>query len=768
MLSRCFNWEQQSPYPRLDCGEHCEFRHGQVTKFQTYIERKRRVEEAWHAYNIKLAHCYDLETEVGTSLVDKTEECDGLQRTMQEHACRHSGSNREGRKRFGQRWAQLLADYTMAREEKDILQMDRIAEWETLHIVKCLLTNVHSAVQNSIDTGAPCPTEVSDPERVNATIEECHIVTRGCPHAWDHPNDRVSLHDMPESWPVVTGGTADCSIEQQTFGREGSTYGVVTIPMFSCSITAHLCLEWCPIPCNTTYGDLTHVRNAVHADDERCLPPPPEPPVCSTTYVERETGSFLPDIQTLHSANLVDQFHYDAEDCAHFGLPSPCALEHDPVNANDPLTAHLTGLSAWGWAGCAPPLMCEECEGMEPAPVDHEYSAPARDCQVHELYLAPGHSDFDTFRCHDDGCISVSGRCNGIPQCADNSDEVGCDSGDVGLPTICPDDFGRVFSDLASDAGCGSEHDSDVHFQCDGGKFVDRAALCNEFPNCEDETDEAQCTGALSLHVSVEAMSGRTISVETLSRHTAVFHDRQYTFDSLGSFEGKTFVKYSNDDKWTDRHHVMTRIRTSAPTTVYIVRAPGTAQWALDFGFTPDQSLNGVSFRGFRTINRVGPASEWEETRHKEWDPTINTEEPIHLTEVLSKTFPAGTINIPGNDGHDGSFLIFMDKHEINSPAPAPAPAPAVCALQAYWEYGGCGCGGNDQNANWCGGIGSGNCPQTVQTNVCPSGTAHLAEWHPKPYGGSGHQGEGTPGHLVRDGCEYIWHAQYACTEPLD
>merc|ERR1719443_550983 len=106
----------------------------------------------------------------------------------------------------------------------------------------------------------------------------------------------------------------------------------------------------------------------------------------------------------------------------------------------------------------------------------------------------------------------------------------------------------------------------------------------------------------------------------------------------------------------------MTKIRTNAPTTVYIVRAAGTAPWAVGHGFTQDHSLTGVSFKGQRAINRAGPASEWQDTRHKEWDPSLNTEDEIPLTEVLSKSFPAGTISIPGNDGRDGSFLIFIDR----------------------------------------------------------------------------------------------------------
>jgi len=69
--------------------------------------------------------------------------------------------------------------------------------------------------------------------------------------------------------------------------------------------------------------------------------------------------------------------------------------------------------------------------------------------------------------------------------------------------------------------------------------------------------------------VTVEATSGRQITVETLEMNTGVFHDREYNFDSLGHFVGKTFIKYSNDDKTTDYDKVMTKLRTLEPATVF-------------------------------------------------------------------------------------------------------------------------------------------------------------------------------------------------------
>ena len=42
------------------------------------------------------------------------------------------------------------------------------------------------------------------------------------------------------------------------------------------------------------------------------------------------------------------------------------------------------------------------------------------------------------------------------------------------------------------------------------------------------------------------------------------------------------------------------------------------------------------------------------------WD--INTDDNFDSLSVYSKTFPAGTISIPGNNGGNGSFLIFLER----------------------------------------------------------------------------------------------------------
>ena len=40
----------------------------------------------------------------------------------------------------------------------------------------------------------------------------------------------------------------------------------------------------------------------------------------------------------------------------------------------------------------------------------------------------------------------------------------------------------------------------------------------------------------------------------------------------------------------------------------------------------------------------------------------INTDDNFDLSFVYTKIFQTGTISIPGNNGGDGSFLIFLER----------------------------------------------------------------------------------------------------------
>jgi len=364
------------------------------------------------------------------------------------------------------------------------------------------------------------------------------------------------------------------------------------------SMTAHLCLTWCEKP---------------------NVPPlpPVEEPACTPAYIAREQGSFLAAIQASYTAML--------------NAP-------DSTYPNDALAEYETILSPAGWAGCAAPLVCVDCEGLQTILPVPTYEHAAHTCHLHEEYLSPGQSNFDSFRCLDGTCISMAGRCNEVANCADASDEIGCD------PNV--EHFVPAY--LGTSAACPADMNSDVHFQCANSRCIEKIGLCNGHDNCGDGSDEAHCNGA--IHVTVEATSGHTITVETLQTHTGVFHDREYNFDQLGHFQGRTFVKYSNDDKATDHDHVMTKIRAVEPLTVFIVKLDGhSLPWLAGEGYTRT-AYEGVVFSGVR------------ETRHKEWDPTLLTTDEFPASEVYSKKFEAGTIIIPGNNGGDGSFLIFLER----------------------------------------------------------------------------------------------------------
>jgi hypothetical protein len=446
------------------------------------------------------------------------------------------------------------------------------------------------------------------------------------------------------------------------------------------SLTAHLCLDWCDVPAPPPL-------------------PPVEEPACTPAYVAKEQAQFLAAIQASYTEQLTSNTDYP----------------------HNPLTDYETVLSEAGWAGCAPPLLCVDCQGSEVTAPCLEHAGGSHICHLHEEYLAPGQSNADTFRCLDGTCILQAGRCNGRTNCDDGSDEAGCDAAVTHFVpayltknSVCPDDF----------------HD-DVHFRCGNGQCIEKVGLCNGEANCDDGSDEAHCSGA--LHVTVEATSGRQITVETLEMGTGVFHDREYNFDSIGHFAGKTFIKYSNDDKATDYDKVMTKLRTLEPVTVFIVKlTDAPLEWLIPQGFT-ESDFHGVSFSGVRS------------TRHKEWDPDLLTTDRFEATQVWKKSFPAGTISIPGNGGGDGSFLIFMDWVSLEDEYDT--------QLQAYWESGSCGVHGDDWNWQWCD-MQAGACAVTVETDLCESGTAELAAFH----------GTGAQNSYSRNGCNYFYHAQYRCT----
>ena len=652
VLNHCFNWAaiqddvgvpytssyvrpNEPGYPILDIQPSIRTLRGwSVTKFHEYIAQKTVVETAWRRYNEQLPFCSEFESD----LYDKINApqsaprpgCDSLQETMHTHSCVHASTNREARLEFGREWHLAITDYELKRIQIEQDEEDRKREWETLTVVSCLLRRVYTSVQTSIDTGAPCPNIESDPEGVAQSIEECHIVT-----THEDGTDDILDGVVGNRRYEFDGSDVDSSTHRGCGEND---------------LTGHLCIEYCDDPC---------------FENPACIPPPREEPACTPTYIAKEQGSFF-DAQTDYAVGLAN---------AQLVLPDSRDLSLH-IGLSDFLTQEsLAALSIHGWAGCAAPLVCKDCAGLHTIEVDTDRSEPSVSCLKHEEDLFPGESDMDTFRCLDSYCLSMSGRCNGVSQCNDGSDEVGCDT-----PYEGPAYLGTQFA-------CPADFLTDVFHQCASGHCIQKVGLCNRQPNCADGSDETGCTG--DLVIDTEATSGRTVSMETIQVGGSVFYGRDYTFDSsLGDFAHKKMIKYSNNDKETDHEHVMMKLRTEEPVTVYIVQTLHTLasggdgasglEWLESEGFTLS-AHQGVAFSGLQSshdsevLTRHMHHREWnEDMHHREWivPSPSNIYAPANqfsASVVHSKTFEAGTISIPGNGGGDGSFLIFVDRPETPS-----------------------------------------------------------------------------------------------------
>merc|ERR1719446_213333 len=416
------------------------------------------------------------------------------------------------------------------------LEYDRKREWETLHIVTCLLETVYTHVIHSIDSGEPCPTTESHPEQTAAEVNYCHVLVD----------------------------------------------------------TANLTIDYGTPP------------------DPPELPPVVEPP-CTAQYIYDETGSFSFEIQASHAQTIADEG----------------------------LEAYFTVLSAYGWAGCAAPKACTPCDATElivdPDYVEHD------GCDYHQAHMQPGQMDLDSFKClSGDQCIRSEGRCNGVANCDDGSDELGCDT-EWGIPAV-----------LGSQE-CHDPFISDVQFRCADNTCTHIAGRCNGVNNCADGSDEQGCA-TTSTGVTLEAMTGFTATIETPAAGSNVFYDRTYTFESLGSFVGHSFIKMSNEDKHIRRSHVQMKLRLPHPMTLYVAKLDTTnLPWLQAEGWTLTD-LTGVTYHGVR------------QTRHTDWSGVL-LDDHYSSGEVWSKTFTAGAVEMRGDNGGDGSYVIFA-AHPANPPAP--------------------------------------------------------------------------------------------------
>jgi len=441
---------------------------------------------------------------------------------------------------------------------------------------------------------------------------------------------------------------------------------------------------------NTVY---THVIHSIETNEP-----------CPT--IESHPDQTESEISTCHNIELSLTANLTIDYCGD-DLPLECPTPPDPPTPEDPKctaqynwdtighlgdTAHVSNeavhirLSDAGWGTCAAPKACVDCIGQSPDIPDPNFVDPSAPCMWHQQYLGYGENDRETFRCGGSWCLPMSGRCNGISNCGDGSDEVGCDTvwelpQWLGVSYTCPV------------AGTPNQQD-DVHFFCGDGTCVPVNSRCNGHSNCADGSDEGNCpTNADS--VTIETSSGLQATLETVTNGAQVFHDREYTFKSIGSFTGIKYVKISNEDKFISHEHVQMKLRLQQPTTVYVVTDQHTGQslpWLAAEGWTQVAALTGLEYSGVR----MTPHKLWSEMIGLPHLDSIDREEEHYgLGRVFEKTFPAGVVHMRGNGGGQG--YDWTEGIEGGSPSyltfvadPSHPPVPVAGAAVPDSEYLGC------------------------------------------------------------------------------
>jgi len=322
------------------------------------------------------------------------------------------------------------------------------------------------------------------------------------------------------------------------------------------------------------------------------------------------------------------------------------------------LEDYNTLISAFGWPGCAPAKVCIPCDPPDLI-VDPNYVGNTQ-CKEHHGHLNAGEMNRDTFKClSGNQCVLSEGRCNEINDCDDGSDELGCDT-TWGTPAVLHQEE------------CNVPFQDELQFRCaDNVHCTHIFGKCNGINNCADGSDEVGC--ATTTHgATLEAMSGYTSTILTPAIHDHLFFDREYTIDSLGSFEGHALIKMSNEDKHIVNGKIQMKIRLPRPTVIYVVKLDSTdLPWLALEGWAHTQ-LEGITYHGVRR------------TRHTDWSEELHEDHYV-AGQVYQKTFSAGTVWMRGNHGGDGSFVMFMA-----NPGNTPQPPHCPNCLPGHDTYIGC------------------------------------------------------------------------------
>jgi len=635
----CWDWEDQhdmegpetsqtnDQYPVVDyTSEVRQWKGWSVTEFGHYIAQVEIVNLAWSAYNTKIIECSGLESEL--EVLRTT--CDDAQDDVDSGACTLYDSHTEASRIFGEAWNQLTTEYN--------------AETGECHTAAGAACDIHALMDAALAAGSTYENAAQNMDCACTGIrqlefdrmrewETLKIVDCLLNTVYTHVINSINSN---EPCPTIE------SHPEQTQGEINQCH------VYDVSWTSNLTIDYCN----------AQPRWNINGPGDVLPLECPTPPVCEDCNVELPCSS-----------------EYNWDTTGHFG--DFISSYQQSVWGSDSCTECHVSLSLAGWGGCAAPKACQTCSGHLPALVDVDYVAPSAPCMEHQKHLSLGESDLNTFRCQGTWCIPMQGRCNGVDNCGDGSDEIGCETAWsvpawLNLNEVCREGANVV-------AG---EQD-DVQFFCADGSCTAVEGRCNGHNNCADGSDEANCPENTD-GVTLESSSGLMTTLETIQTGAYAFHDRLYTFKSLGHFTGMKMVKGSNEDKFTPEKNVQLKLRLPRPMTVYVVTNAGqTLPWLADPQWTEVQGLTTPEYSGLR----MTPDKEWAVSIGVDHLDAIDREEAHYGGgKVFSRTFPAGVVALRGNDGGRGydwssavtgdhpSYLTFV-AHPSHVPTAAVTPS---------------------------------------------------------------------------------------------
>lgn len=85
------------------------------------------------------------------------------------------------------------------------------------------------------------------------------------------------------------------------------------------------------------------------------------------------------------------------------------------------------------------------------------------------------------FRCGNERCVPYWWKCDGINDCGDESDEIGCTNNTVTMTTTTEPPITQTEMCLSS------------QFMCDSKRCISKSDVCDGIPDCSNGEDEINC-----------------------------------------------------------------------------------------------------------------------------------------------------------------------------------------------------------------------------------------------------------------------------------